>query len=499
MKYYGRNHREYTLGDKLGSGGEGAVYEINGSDTMVAKIYNASKFNSTPRQLLKEKIETMLDQPVDPYVNGILSVAWPQDILLNENYEFVGYIMPKVKSKHHIFAASRIRERYSLYPNYTWKTAICIAYNLVLAVKNVQSSGAIIGDMNPNNIMIDKEGHVTLIDTDSFNIRNTKTGKLYKCTVGVPEVLPPELQGKDLSLESSKFDEKTDSFALSIHIFNLLMNNCHPFSCNDFNKMQSSSSVNKVASNIVKGNCPYVNNQSGSPDAPDFNMLPKRIRSLFEREFKYNTASAVKSSTIERRPSVEEWKKALWELYMCKMKTCHMQSVDHVYPASYPKCPWCEIASEITARSKAKPAISSTNGTDNTPVKHIVRSATVLWVLCVLSGLIITPLIVYFAFPYISSSFDVDLPFPEYVLYIISGIIGGISGIVIPFFCQEAYQTAKKGEPYLFLSLLSPVVAILITALLGLAVGLIVLIGMIILYIVGAVLALMCLCEVCGG
>lgn len=149
MKYYGRNYHEYTLGNKLGSGGEGAVYEVSGSDSLVAKIYNISKFNSMPRQKLKEKIETMLDQPVEPYVNGVLSVAWPQDILLNDKYEFVGYIMPKVNSKYHIFAASRIRERYLLFPNYTWKTAICIAYNLVLAVKNVHNSGAIIGDMNP--------------------------------------------------------------------------------------------------------------------------------------------------------------------------------------------------------------------------------------------------------------------------------------------------------------------------------------------------------------
>ena len=180
--YFGRNRTtSYTLGSCLGGGGEGEVYEIAGKHNLVAKIYFDSKFNPTsespnPRQELKEKIETMLDQPVDPYINGVLSVAWPQDILTNQQGLFVGYTMPRVNSKYHIFAASRERERAKLYPNYTWKTAILIAYNLALAVKVIHNTNAVVGDMNPNNIMLDEKGHVTLIDTDSFNITNRRTG-----------------------------------------------------------------------------------------------------------------------------------------------------------------------------------------------------------------------------------------------------------------------------------------------------------------------------------
>ena len=161
--YFGRNRAtSYTLGRRLGGGGEGEVYEITGMHSLVAKIYFKSKFTPTPespapRQQLKEKIETMLDQPVDPYINGVLSVAWPQDILSDQQGQFVGYTMPRVDSKYHIFAASRERERVQLYPHYTWKTAILIAYNLALAVKVVQRTNAIIGDMNPNNIILEEK------------------------------------------------------------------------------------------------------------------------------------------------------------------------------------------------------------------------------------------------------------------------------------------------------------------------------------------------------
>ena len=190
MTYYGRKGTPYSLGQRLGGGGEGEVFSINGKSNLVAKLYFENKKfvptanNPNPRQLLREKIETMLDQPVNAYIQGVLSIAWPQDSLYDQNGKFVGFTMPRVDSKHHIFTACRERERVVLYPKYTWKTAIVIAFNLSLAVNEVHRSGAVIGDMNPNNIMIDSHGHVTLIDTDSFNIRNKHTGKLYKCSVG---------------------------------------------------------------------------------------------------------------------------------------------------------------------------------------------------------------------------------------------------------------------------------------------------------------------------
>ena len=92
-----------------------------------------------------------------------------------------------------------------------------IAYNLAMAVWSVNKAGVVVGDMNPNNIMVDELGQVTLIDTDSFNITNKRTGKIYKCTVGVPEILPPELQGVNLADPKNKFTEQTDGFSLSIH------------------------------------------------------------------------------------------------------------------------------------------------------------------------------------------------------------------------------------------------------------------------------------------
>lgn len=347
--YYGLSKTPYVLDQPLGHGGEGEVYSIKGRFDLVAKLYNSNKlkptnYNPNPRQQLKEKIKTMLEQPVNAYTpKGILIVAWPQDALFDGSGQFVGYTMPRVQSKYHIFAASRERERKELYPDYTWKTAVTIACNLAMAVWNVNSTGAVIGDMNPNNIMVDEHGRVTLIDTDSFNITNRRTGKTYKCSVGVPEMLPPELQGVNLANPTNKFTEQTDGFSLSIHIFNLLMNNCHPFGVSGMNKSKSSSSNAPVAKHIVRGECPYVTGRHGrltSPDAPDVAMLPKYIRELFDRAFSYDVTTAVKAVTIAKRPTSQEWMTALGLLLRSDMTSCN-KDASHVYPAGYPQCPWC--------------------------------------------------------------------------------------------------------------------------------------------------------------
>lgn len=440
MIYYGRNHKIYDLDQRLGGGGEGEIYDIVGNPSLVAKIYFNSKFNpvagnSNPRRNLKEKIETMLEQPVQPYVNGVLTVAWPQDLLLNQQGQFVGYVMPRVKSTHHIFAASRERERMQLYPHYTRKTSIAIAYNLALAVKIIHQSNAVIGDMNPNNIMIDEHGHVTIIDTDSFNITNKKTGKVYKCSVGISEMLAPELQGKNLADPRSVFNEKTDDFSLAIHICTLLMNNCHPFGCTSFNISQSSTSTNPVVYNILKGNCPYVTNAKGkaSLDSPDVKMLPKDIRDLFDRAFNYTSSTAIKSSTISKRPSAREWQNALGKLLNSNMKTCKKLYPEvHVYPASYHKCPWCAIKSKVPSKNP----------------KSKVPSWK-LWLVCILSGLVFSPFLAKYFIPICiklcGTSFELT------TARIILAIVGSITGAIIASYAENYY--IKSGYEYTWLSL----------------------------------------------
>lgn len=445
--YYGKAQAAYRLGQVLGQGGEGSIYEIDGKPDLVAKIYSAAKFRTSSRSELKEKIQTMIAQPVDPYINGVLTVAWPQDILSDKQGAFVGFTMPRVKSKHHIFAASRERERVMLFPHYTWKTAVLISYNLALAVERVHSVGAVIGDMNQNNIMLDEQGHVTLIDTDSFNMVNKSSGKTYKCTVGVPEMLAPELQGKNLAHTDAAFTKQTDSFSLGIHIFNLLMNNCHPFGFVGMNKSHSSRSSNPIVKNIVTGECPYVNGKKGSPAAPDYRFLPGAVRDLFEQTFKYTAQSACASATITNRPTASQWRNALWEVCNGKLKTCSKAPSElHVYPESYPICPWCEMKKIYTPLSST-PIKHKTTGpqVNYTPTHTVVgsvngktsvsppagRSGIDWWFLipCIILGLVSGLVIGPSAAPLVRRHLGITMSGEE--MQLILAIIGGGTGFEI--------------------------------------------------------------------
>lgn len=352
ISLYGRNRNtKYELDKQLREGGEGVVYTIKGQSGFVAKIYRPEHVSDSQlRNARRDKILAMLDMGFDPYYRGNLIVAWPKDALFDGSGSFVGFVMPKIENKKSLIWATRPSDRVALWTNgYRWQYSIAIAFNLALAIELMHQAGIVVGDMNPNNILINATGEVTLIDADSFNITE-KNGRVFKCIVGIAEVLPAELQGKDLSKPTSQFNEKTDDFSLAVHIFNLLCNNCHPFGCLNFNVAKGSIANPQIMDNIVKGYCPYVSGSTGKTvkDALDMDVFPSEVRSLFDRAFSYNVATSVKQATISNRPSAREWRIALGKLYQADRSKCKTNSL-HEYPKTYQKtCPWCAIERRIS-------------------------------------------------------------------------------------------------------------------------------------------------------
>lgn len=341
--YKSSSGKVYTLGAQLGTGGEGIVSEIQGENSKVAKIYKADRFKTDQdRFTMERKLKAMLDMNISVYVDGKLRLAWPLDILY-ENGSMVGFVMPKINSKYKIFDVQRVEMAEKIYPNYTWKYAVQFAYNLSVAVKYVHDKNIVIGDFNQNNISIDTStGAVILIDCDSFDIRDLKSGEHFPCKVGLPEMLAPELQTVR-NLANGTFTKETDNFSLAIHIFRLLMRNEDPFG----GVITMSRSLSTVSANapIINGECPYVRTVSGKEipgRSPTLDMLPVNIQELFKKTFDYDASTALRR--IKNRATATEWCNALVVLATAEpnpnLQTCTLNP-HHVYPKYSSYCPWC--------------------------------------------------------------------------------------------------------------------------------------------------------------
>lgn len=321
----GKSH--LIVGVPLGSGGEGEIYKLSGEDGYVAKIYY-QKYRTDERH---KKLKAML---MTDY-NKLPECAWPVSILYDGN-EFCGFIMRNMSGYIGLID-------FYVYDNrkkYTWAQYVTVAMNIAAVVSSLHELGHVVGDLNPNNILVDtKSCKVAFVDTDSYHIRG-KDSVLYPCVVATPEFSAPELQGVDFKKvgnSRSVFNTNTDNFSLAVLIFRILMNGVHPFACTLNNK---SVGEFQPVNNIKNGCCAFFSetNRKGelqrTLQAPDIDMLPVKIRIMFK--------AALLSKT--KRPTGEEW---FYELLKMRKTMCKCSiNQRHEYYSELIECPWCSFEKE---------------------------------------------------------------------------------------------------------------------------------------------------------
>ena len=517
--------KQYILGKKLGSGGEGTVFTVQNDSTIVAKIYKANKFKSSSERLMMErKLKTMINLNIPVRIEGTLRLAWPIDILY-ENGSITGFIMPNIKADCKIYDIQRAdpckknpcpSEAFrKAYPNYTWKHLVQFAYNLSWVIKYVHSKNVIVGDFNPNNIYADTmTGAVILVDCDSFDIRDPATGEHFPCVVGLPEMLAPELQTVS-HLSNATFTKETDNFSLAIHIFRLLMNNADPFG--GIITLQRSSSA--VATNvaIVNGECPYVKSiptKTIPAWSPTLDMLPKEIQELFIKTFDYDSITVTRR--IKNRATASEWCDALLKLAAPEpnpyLRKCSVVA-DHVYPVSSSYCPWCKCMQPVPKISFGQPTsvTSSSSGVaySSTPVypastyqqqnsglgvSLVPRRKPYLFYIV----LIVFGLASGFTFREVVSEGCLSLIGlyiePEACNAFLS-VVGVISGALIARYYVDRYVHANNAIPWLLIG----IGVLFVPLLIALAISIVVIIIMAILYIIAAIIGIIILLLILAG
>ena len=352
MKVYTEERKAYELcADTLGEGGESKIYHVQGDPSVCAKIYKTVK----PEQ--EAKLRAMVNERFNGVVDGHLLIAWPQHLLYDGNGNFVGYLMPFQKGSP-LFMVNRPEERDSVFRTpYDWGYAVAVAYNIASIVAHTHEMGYVVGDMNNANFLVDDNGIVTIIDVDSFEFTD-KTGHHFRCGVGLPEFVAPELQGRNLS--KNNFTIATDNFALAVHIF-ILLTGAHPFAAALQTEGKPSLPFGDQIFNVTYGISPWyrddVEGISIPPYALELGALPAKVRTAFRQTFSYNEKTI--QQNISQRVDASIWKQLLYDLYQRRSTFEHCRiNPAHVYlPRHTVGCPFCRIDQRIQAILSGKQVV----------------------------------------------------------------------------------------------------------------------------------------------
>ncbi|MGZ8908102.1 MAG: protein kinase domain-containing protein [Methylobacter sp.] len=324
---FNESGKRIPLGQKLGSGGEGEVFEVPavGND-FAAKIYH----KSLPPEK-QAKLRAMI-QESDEGLRNI--AAWPLATLhQHANGPVQGFIMPKLvdyKPIHELYGPAH---RKQFFPQADWAFLINAARNVAAAFETIHGHGHVVGDINQGNIFVAANSIVKFIDCDSFQI--TVAGKHYLCEVGVGHFIPPELQGR--SFHGIHRTKNHDNFGLAILLFHLLMMGRHPFAgiYSGHGEMPIEKAIQEFR--FAYGQNAKNKGMSPPPNTLPLSILPYTLSALFEGAF---SELGIKA---DARPSAKMWLQSLDSL-KGQLRTCRQETM-HKYFGELGNCPWCALES----------------------------------------------------------------------------------------------------------------------------------------------------------
>lgn len=314
--------RPVRLGNKLGQGGEGMIFEIDASPGIVAKIYHRP-----PSSHRAEKIRAMAALRSDQLDR---LTAWPIELLSLRSGQPMGLTMPRVvgyKDIHHLYSP---KSRRAEFPGADWRFLVRTAANMARAFATVHETGSIIADVNHSGVLVAQDARVRLIDCDSFQV--VDGNNRYLCEVGVPTFTPPELQNQRFA--ELLRTENHDSFGLAILVFLALFMGRHPFAGRFIGSGDMTIEQAIGEGRFAYGADALTARMERPPGTPPLAIVSQPVAELFERAFDRRSAEG-------GRPTAKEWVAALEALEM-RLKQCSA-SHTHWYYSGLGACPWCQM------------------------------------------------------------------------------------------------------------------------------------------------------------
>ena len=329
-----RTRQTVELGQVLARSGQGTVYRT-GDPNLLAKIYNTV----LDAERL-DKLKVMLDfAPEDPTVATLqhISIAWPSDILLDNVGVPMGFLMPFIHDARELTHVYNASLRLQSAPRFNWYYLHQTAFNYASAVHAIHSKSYVIGDIKPQNVLVNSRALISIIDTDSFQVTSPRSGLRYRCPVGTEGFTARELL-EELSTGGTFMDvdrtEVHDRFGTAVVIYLLLFGR-HPFMEGLWKGVGESPSPDH---RVLRGL--WLQNPgkeiAKDPGSIPLNVVHPRLEQCFRRCFSDGHHEP------SLRPSALEWRAAL-KAAMDDLVPCTMES-NHYRGRHTDVCYWCARA-----------------------------------------------------------------------------------------------------------------------------------------------------------
>ena len=299
------------------SGGEGTIYTTS-IPNIVAKIYKPEKLDRAKF----EKLSLMMTKSIN-----CEGVCFPLALLYNDKNEFVGYLMNKAEGKELqrcVFIPQLLKKNF---PGWTKVDTVTLCVTILKKFKYLHERNIILGDINPNNILVVSPSQVYFVDTDSYQIEG------FPCPVGTINYTAPEIQRKEYS--SFLRTPGNEYFAVATLLFMIMLPGKPPYSLQ--------GGENQI-DNIINGDFAYASGGRSTGKAPEgmwrfcWSHLPRYLKDDFYETFR----KGGEHSTEATRYSTEDWLQK-FEYYLDLLKSGKLVSQDSmsldIFPSRLKKNP----------------------------------------------------------------------------------------------------------------------------------------------------------------
>ena len=202
-----KNYKTVVVGQKLGEGGQGAVYRVDYDGKPKAlKWYSGKKLKSPDKFYANLENNIKKGRPTKAFL-------WPEDITEHEGMAF-GYIMDLRPDEYKDFSRFLIgKEKFA-----SMTARVNTAMQIIAGFRALHQKGYSYQDLNDGNFFINPQnGNVLICDNDNVSAHGTNTG-----IVGKPRYMAPEIVAN-----GAKPSMRTDDFSLAVVLF-LLWTHNHP-------------------------------------------------------------------------------------------------------------------------------------------------------------------------------------------------------------------------------------------------------------------------------